>query len=122
MCSAIGCRSCCEHFGRLTGAHFHPSPSLISNETSDFTPGVAVSPLGPLVAADWPPRRARGCSPSRAMAGGAEGSSAGGGGGGAATTAGRQIDAFTVQEVVIEKLLLCLEAWGDYALLGLSGE
>ena len=66
-----------------------------------------------------------GRSPSSAMPGATGGGSAGGGGGvggDAATPAGQQIDAFTIQEVVIEKRLVCLEAWGSYALLGLSGE
>ena len=40
---------------------------------------------------------------------------------GAAAEAGRQIEAFTLQPVLTEKRLLCLEAWGSYALLGLSG-
>lgn len=48
---------------------------------------------------------------------------AGGGGAAAAAAAaeGRQIDAFTVHDVVADKRLLCLEAWGSYVLLGLSG-
>lgn len=40
---------------------------------------------------------------------------------GAAGASGRQIEAFTLHPVVTEKRLLCLEAWGGYALLGLSG-
>lgn len=40
---------------------------------------------------------------------------------GAASVSGRQIEAFTLHPVVTEKRLLCLEAWGGYALLGLSG-
>lgn len=46
---------------------------------------------------------------------------AGGGGAVAAAAEGRQIEAFTVHDVVTDKRLLCLEAWSSYALLGLSG-
>ena len=47
----------------------------------------------------------------------------GGGGGVAAAAAadGRQIEAFTVHDVVTDKRLLCLEAWSSSVLLGLSG-
>lgn len=39
----------------------------------------------------------------------------------AAATGGHQIEAYTVHDVLADKRLLCLEAWGDYVLLGLSG-
>ena len=49
----------------------------------------------------------------------AVGAAAGSGGG--ASAAGRQIEAFTVQPVLDEKRVLCLEAWSNYLLIGLAG-
>lgn len=53
------------------------------------------------------------------MAAAADGAAAGSGGG--ASAAGRQIEAFTVQPVLNEKRVLCLEAWSSYLLIGLAG-
>lgn len=36
-------------------------------------------------------------------------------------TGGQQIDAFTAQHILQESRIVCLEAWNQYALLGLSG-
>ncbi len=52
---------------------------------------------------------------------GRPGDAGGGGGAAAAAAEGRQIEAFTVHDVVTDKRLLCLEAWSSYVLLGLSG-
>jgi hypothetical protein len=40
---------------------------------------------------------------------------------GGASAAGRQIEAFTVQAVLDEKRVLCLESWSSYLLIGLAG-
>ncbi len=47
-----------------------------------------------------------------------------GAGGGAATAAasGKHIEAFTLEHVLEEKKVNCLETWNQYLLVGLSGE
>lgn len=36
-------------------------------------------------------------------------------------TAGQQIDAFTAQQILQDGRIVCLEAWNQHVLLGLSG-